>query len=568
MPTLRIGDEHNAILLIQQSQTDPQKAVAELVENSIDAKARNIVIKRFRRGDTICLSVLDDGEGIRPGEDGTPDVEYVATHLCDSIKRQLDAKSRERVQGQFGIGLLGFAAVGEDLVLCSKRPGTTTRGITLHAYMRDYELDSHGKELARPGTEAEIRNLRREVQHRLTAEKLHRYLSEELRDRIKSTKVRIQLEDRVGTNRSMVVTPRDFSGIPLSSGRRTIQTGHGVLRLDLYATFPKEGGRACISIARNGTRLLSDMLECEELCHSPWDMNRMEGVVDFSGLNPAPATRRGFLLDQVYQEFLRQLEKVEPGIRLELEKLEERAEEQLNREFRERLEQAFAEAMEELPDEYFWFEREGSAVETQGKTSRSGGRTRVKPVLLSPGPLAEVRITPRIALIAPQERRVLVAKCFDPKGATIPTGVSFQWSVNSPLVVLAPSGQATTVEGRGKEGEAVVRVVARLKGDERCSESKVVVTKTRRQAGLPPPELQHAPMESWRSRYATDQGVLEINSGHRDYERATAGGVRSRLRYVAQLYAKELVLLNFGSARPETILERMIEVTTALEPRL
>ena len=34
---LKIGDEWMAIQIIARSQTNPQKAVAELVENSIDA---------------------------------------------------------------------------------------------------------------------------------------------------------------------------------------------------------------------------------------------------------------------------------------------------------------------------------------------------------------------------------------------------------------------------------------------------------------------------------------------------------------------------------------------------
>jgi hypothetical protein len=37
---LRIGDHWNAITIIALSQSNPLKAVAELVENSIDARAK------------------------------------------------------------------------------------------------------------------------------------------------------------------------------------------------------------------------------------------------------------------------------------------------------------------------------------------------------------------------------------------------------------------------------------------------------------------------------------------------------------------------------------------------
>ena len=50
---LRIGDHWNAITIIALSQSNPLKAVAELVENSIDARAKTIVITRRRERDSI-----------------------------------------------------------------------------------------------------------------------------------------------------------------------------------------------------------------------------------------------------------------------------------------------------------------------------------------------------------------------------------------------------------------------------------------------------------------------------------------------------------------------------------
>ncbi|HKZ79226.1 MAG TPA: hypothetical protein VJ124_13065 [Pyrinomonadaceae bacterium] len=46
---LRIGNDWNAITIIALSQSNPLKAIAELVENSIDACATNVTIncRRF-----------------------------------------------------------------------------------------------------------------------------------------------------------------------------------------------------------------------------------------------------------------------------------------------------------------------------------------------------------------------------------------------------------------------------------------------------------------------------------------------------------------------------------------
>src|SRR5689334_13642302 len=86
---LKIGDDWNAITIIALSQSNPLKAIAELVENSIDAKARTITITRGREHSRHFLAIRDDGEGVPRDEEGQPDFHYVATHICDSIKRKL-----------------------------------------------------------------------------------------------------------------------------------------------------------------------------------------------------------------------------------------------------------------------------------------------------------------------------------------------------------------------------------------------------------------------------------------------------------------------------------------------
>src|SRR5882757_5102076 len=66
---LQPADAFDLIRWLARSQCDPRKAVAELVQNAIDANARTIVIERRRRGKRATLLVRDDGDGIRPDED-------------------------------------------------------------------------------------------------------------------------------------------------------------------------------------------------------------------------------------------------------------------------------------------------------------------------------------------------------------------------------------------------------------------------------------------------------------------------------------------------------------------
>jgi Histidine kinase-, DNA gyrase B-, and HSP90-like ATPase len=76
---LKIGDDWNAITIIALSQTSPLKAIAELVENSIDAKARTVTITRGREHRRHFLSIRDDGKGVPRDNAGRPDFRYVAT---------------------------------------------------------------------------------------------------------------------------------------------------------------------------------------------------------------------------------------------------------------------------------------------------------------------------------------------------------------------------------------------------------------------------------------------------------------------------------------------------------
>jgi hypothetical protein len=114
---LRIADHWNAISIIASSQANPLKAVAEFVENSIDARARHIVITRGKKKGEFYLKVSDNGEGIPRDGKGLPDFRHVATHICDSVKRRLKAKGVEGIQGEFGIGLLSDPAYSNQVGL-------------------------------------------------------------------------------------------------------------------------------------------------------------------------------------------------------------------------------------------------------------------------------------------------------------------------------------------------------------------------------------------------------------------------------------------------------------------
>jgi hypothetical protein len=58
---MRIGDNWNVITIIALSQSNPSKAIAEFVENSIDARAQTITIIRGKQRGEAYLKIVDDG---------------------------------------------------------------------------------------------------------------------------------------------------------------------------------------------------------------------------------------------------------------------------------------------------------------------------------------------------------------------------------------------------------------------------------------------------------------------------------------------------------------------------
>src|SRR5438445_11466608 len=111
---LRIGNDWNAITIIALSQSNPLKAIAELVENSIDPRATNVTIVRGRSEGRHYLEVRDNGQGMPRDAHGQPEFPYVATHIWNSVKRGLKVAGAAGLQGEFGIALLSSWPLREE----------------------------------------------------------------------------------------------------------------------------------------------------------------------------------------------------------------------------------------------------------------------------------------------------------------------------------------------------------------------------------------------------------------------------------------------------------------------
>lgn len=588
---LRIGDNWNAIRIIALSQSNPLKAVAEFVENSIDARARRITLVRGREHGIHFLRVKDDGEGIRRNESGRPDFEYVATHICDSIKRRLKAEGTSGLQGEFGIGLLSFWTVGEELVLTSA--GNDGKTYQMHMRKGDpgYRISRKHVLVPDPGTELLVKNILPGIKQ-FSGEKIQWYLASELRDRIRTSGVEIRVIDRTA-RAEFKVEPRQFEGRLVHEVRPFCQ---GELYLELYLTRPAPTN--AVGLYRQGTRVLENLTALSELNKPPWISGYLQGLIDAPYLNLTPGTRSGIIQDAAYQRFTQELAPVETELLRLIEQQQRAEEEQTSREVLRSVQRALKEALLALPaEEYDWFDLHqpgigrpktqanapGAPFEQVEIQAQENGQLHEaapapqKDFFEFPGPLFSVKISPASSVLTVGGAKNLRAIPRDRSNRLVEKDVVFLWEiVQGEGRLKASDTEITTFHAGAEPGLTSLRVTARQNEIECSAEALITVTDTllpqnqAREAskqGIPSYTFQKAPGELWRSRYEPEQNVVVINNGHRDFVFASRNKLL-KLRYICRLFAKELVVKNFTGIPPGELLERLIELSLYTEENL
>ena len=349
---LRIGDHWNAITIIALSQSNPLKAVAELVENSIDARAKTIVITRGKEKGQHYLRVKDDGEGVRRNADGEPDFHYVATHVCDSIKRQLKVQGAGGLQGEFGIGLLSFWTLGEELLLTSA--SADGRAFQMHLKKGDpsYRITHRPTLFAEAGSEVLIRGILPGIKN-FSGDKIQWYLASELRDRIRHSGVSIRVVDRTA-RAEYKVEPRQFEGRLLHELDGFLPPQSDVYaELYLHAHLPTNA----VSLYRSGTRVLANLTELEAFARIPWTSGYVQGIIDAPYLNLTPGTRLGVIHDAALARLAEELRSLEARLAKIIEDQQRAEEERASRDVLRSVQGALKEALLALPaEEYDWFD--------------------------------------------------------------------------------------------------------------------------------------------------------------------------------------------------------------------
>jgi hypothetical protein len=589
---LRIGDDWNAIRIIALSQANPLKAIAEFVENSIDAHAKTITITHGREHGEHYLRVRDDGEGAPLDSDGLPDFKYVATHICDSIKRRLKAEGAGGgIQGEFGIGLLSFWTVGNTLTMTSTGADQRAYQMVMSKGDPRYTVSPRRVLFAERGTEVKISPLLEGIRS-LSGEKIQWYLASELRDRIRNTQVRVTVIDKLA-RKQYEVEPRQFGGRLLHL-LPAVRSPFGDAYAELYLTEPTDDCR--VALTRGGTRVIEDIASLPGLERQPWDSRYLQGLIDVPYLNLTPGTRSGIVHDERYAAWVEALAPLEAHLNGVIEAQRRAEEEQANQESLRTIQRAFREAMLALPrEEYDWFDiqarspqaggtaepRRQSPVEEEGAVTGvpelREGESAQRHFFEYAGPLHSVVISPAASTLAVNQSREFRALPRDRSRRRVEQDLLFSWEIAEGGGTLSStSDQEVSFQAPSSPG--LIRLsVAVSQHDLRCSaQALITVADSIGEAispvavnarGLPGYTFERAAGELWRSRFDTKRNLIVVNNGHRDFVFAR----RSRalqLRYLVRLYIKELVLKNFAGLPPEQLAERMIELSLYVEDNL
>ena len=585
---LRIGNDWNAITIIALSQSNPLKAVAELVENSIDARATTVSIIRGRSEGNHYLEIRDDGQGIPRDAEGHPDFRYVATHICDSVKRRLKVEGVSGLQGEFGIGLLSFWTLGEELTLTSTGADNRAWQMVMRKGDPGFAVKARRTLFAEPGTQLRINRLLEGIRS-LSGEKIQWYLAAELRDRIRHSGVRITVIDKIA-RKQYAVEPRQYEG-RLLHHLPPVRATTGDVYVELYMNEPREANR--VALFRHGTRVFEDISVVDELAKPPWTTRYLQGHIDAPFINLTPGTRSGIIHDEAYAALLEALIPLEITLTETLEAQRRAEEEQASRELLQTIQRAFREAFLALPaEEYDWFDIHSRAhrisggglrnVETTdqgiaGVTEPENGNGKQRRFFEFAGPLFTVAISPASSVVRVGEQRSLRALPYDRSRRRVETDLTFAWEViegggafehrhDQVAMFIAPS----------EPGLARVKVIVSQNDIERSAEALITVTRELlsqvgttmvESQGLPGYTFESAPGDSWRSRYDASRNVIVINNGHRDFVYVSRTRAL-KLRYLIRLYAKELVLKNFVGLPPDQLLERMVELSLRTEENL
>ncbi|MBM4060701.1 MAG: hypothetical protein FJ265_06365 [Planctomycetes bacterium] len=569
-------------------------------------------IERRRERGAGVIAVVDDGAGVIPELPREQAMTYIATHVGHSRKRCLTPEQRRElmVQGQYGIGLLGFWCLGRQLVMRSAAAAEPPLELHLFAEEPKYEIHrARGRLPMAKGTEVLVRDVKPAVQHVLGARRLGDYLAAELRGQILERGANVVIHDRIArglAQKVFRVKPVQYEGQRLLLPAELPVAGRRPARLELYLAPEGEGHRRVV-LAAAGTTVLDDVVECDPdwFAGTAFASGRLTGVIDFPELEVSPGSRRGIVRTGAVDDLLLALSDLFPALQQRLGEEQRRKDEEAEKRQIKRLRRAFLEVRRKAPEFQLFPVRAGSGasmVREPGPAARAGGEAleadtaraaapevqepqepqelsepsepsepaaAAQAELFPPGPLAAVEVAPRLTRVEVLGERRLRAVPRDADGRRVQADAPIAWRLVAGDGAIEPhsadGGHATF-----RAGEVIVEATARQGAQVATGEARVRVVLEGGAAvadalGIPSPEFVEDRAGEWRSRLR--EGRWEVNRAHPDFQEAQANE-RRQLRYLSSLLAKEVVLNSYPGPQFARPLEQLVRLSLIVDGSL
>lgn len=354
-----------ASILRSMASLDPFIPVSDLVQNGVDAKAKNIdiEIRRVKNDGTSRIATMiirDDGQGF------SESFEHYIRNISDSIKKKSEeyveySKSAVNVRGEFDLGMQGFRSISkwmyvvnktenQDLIEMHKQTDpdivkmSEVRVMRFRAITKEGDIDLGARIMSFENLLDELRDFtdRKALEHvreshgvtyilkdisesaskLLTLKRIRAFLADKQREALLKKLLRITINDggkieEVNATRYIGDKQIFEVGYP---GEETDQSkkGYGRIRAELYFYNNQKSGRR-VQITIKGDPIYLDITKVDEFAHSPWDSGLVEGIVEYDKLNTEPG-RRAIYKDGNWEAFLKMMGELEKKVDTEIKK--------------------------------------------------------------------------------------------------------------------------------------------------------------------------------------------------------------------------------------------------------
>lgn len=299
----------------------PLEAVEQFVENAADAVEQpgigggyiRIHLEHTAEGQegSSMIVVEDNGIGMGPEK------------MCQVVQRIGDSEKVGQVlRGEKGIGLLSFAAIAQELHLCSrdKQDGLPSSCLVMK---REWLRDSRAQVMtpcpkhhqAKRGTRAYLMGILPEVAPLLSRTRLKRHLGREFAADLRGNLYSLSIGDKHGYE---PIKPAQFQGIPVTVASLDLHP-FGCASVELYA-LPFENPEASVDLFGRGGVRLSTLTALEEFQRQPWLSQRLEGSVRYDRLQ-GTADKAAVVQNEQYKALAQALRGLEPCVVAGLERV-------------------------------------------------------------------------------------------------------------------------------------------------------------------------------------------------------------------------------------------------------